>query len=75
MLPFGVIKGENRIPVPDTRDIGLESGRTNYDGLLTIFQLAAQGVSCRCIAEELNRQGYRTTGNRGENQVFVPEEL
>lgn len=67
LLPFGVIKGENGIPVPDRRDLNLLEGRTNYDGLMTMFQMAADGYSCRRIAEEMNNLGYRTSGNRGPN--------
>src|SRR5437764_3263701 len=66
-LPFGFIKGDNGVPIPDHRDLGLGDGRTNYDGLLLIFQRAADGCSCKQIAEEMNSLGYRTTGNRGNN--------
>lgn len=64
-LPFGVIKGDDGLPVPDMIDIG--DGKSNYKALLKIFQLAADGYACRNIAEELNSDGYRTTGNRGHN--------
>lgn len=67
LLPFGVIKGKDGVPTPDRRDIGLDSGRTNYDGLLFLFQMAADSETCRTIAEKLNSLGYRTTGNRGNN--------
>jgi site-specific DNA recombinase len=68
LLPFGVFKeGEESIPKPDKRDVGLTDNHTNYDGLLLLFKMAADGETCRSIAEELNRLGYRTTGNRGKN--------
>jgi site-specific DNA recombinase len=66
-LPFGVVKGENGIPVPDLRTPEFVDGLTNYDGLKLIFEKAANGDSCRKIAEELNTLGFRTTGNRGNN--------
>jgi site-specific DNA recombinase len=66
LLPFGVFKErEDSIPEADNRDLG--DGRTNYDALLMIFQMAADGETCKAIAEELNRLGCRTTGNRGHN--------
>src|SRR5205085_4634189 len=46
---------------------GLGEGHANYDGLLMIFQMAANGETCKAIAEHLNSLGYRTTGNRGTN--------
>ena len=66
-LPFGVIKGENGIPIPDRRDIGLGPNRTNYDGVKMIFNMAASGSTAREIAEKLNSYGYRTTGSWGNN--------
>ncbi len=68
LLPFGIFKeGEKSIPMPDKRDLGLGENHTNYDGLLMIFRMAADGEPCKTIAEELNRLGYRTTGNKGNN--------
>jgi site-specific DNA recombinase len=66
-LPFGVIKDDKGVPVPDHRDLGLGEGHTNSDGLLMIFQMASGCETCKTIAEKLNRLGYRTTGNRGNN--------
>jgi site-specific DNA recombinase len=66
-LPFGAVKSDKGVPEPDQRDLGLDSGRSNYDGLLLLFQMAADEKPCKSIAEELNRLGYRTTGNRGAN--------
>ena len=68
LLPYGFYKvGEDEIPLPDKRDLGLGTNCTNYDGLLMIFQMASDGETCKAIAEALNRLGYRTTGNRGQN--------
>ncbi len=67
ILPFGLIKGEDGVPVPDECQSELTNGRTNYDGLILAFKMAAQGDSCRYIAEKLNDLGFRTTGNRGNN--------
>jgi site-specific DNA recombinase len=70
-LPFGAMKEEDGIPVPDVQERktyvndGLETNRRNYDGLKTAFELAAQGKSDREIAISLNTAGYRTTGTHG----------
>jgi len=70
-LPFGAMKEEDGIPVPDIQerktyvDEGLETNRKNYDGLKMAFELAAQGKSDREIAIALNSAGYRTTGTHG----------
>ena len=58
LLPFGVTKGEDGLPVanPET-----------HPGLLLAFTLAAAGKTDREIAHALNDAGYRTTGNRGSN--------
>lgn len=72
-LPFGVMKGEDGVPVLDTRDISIqgEDGREkvirNCDGLFFLFEKAATGYSDREISIMLNDQGYRTTGNHGHN--------
>jgi site-specific DNA recombinase len=58
LLPFGLKKGPEQIPVPDP---------ATYPGLLLAFQLAGEGRSDREVAEALNTAGYRTTGNRGPN--------
>ncbi len=71
ILPFGAIKGDDGVPIPDQRDIGLGNGpgngHTNYDGLLSLFQMAADGYTHKRVAEEMNKIGYRTSGNRGNN--------
>ena len=58
LLPFGAMKGEDGVPVPDT---------STYPGLLMAFELAAQGKSDRDVAQSLNSRGFRTAGNRGHN--------
>lgn len=66
LLPFGAIKGEDGIPIADTREIELNGVQTtNYKGLALCFGLAAQGNSDREVAEALNAVGYRTAGNQG----------
>ncbi len=69
-LPFGAMKGDNKIPVPDMqlRQIGTNGNITtvrNYEGLLAGFQMSLAGTSDRDIAIALNEKGYRTTGTRG----------
>ena len=58
LLPFGLKRGPDGLPVPDPE---------TYPGLLLAFRLAAEGRSDREVAEALNAAGYRTTGNRGPN--------
>jgi len=60
LLPFGTIKGEDGIPVPDP---------DTYPGLVMSFELAAQGNSDKEVAQALNAAGYRTAGNQG-NRLF-----
>jgi hypothetical protein len=69
-LPFGVVKGEDGIPIPDTqeREIQTEGGAVlvrNYDGLKLAFELSSQSKSDREVATRLNICGYRTTGTHG----------
>jgi DNA invertase Pin-like site-specific DNA recombinase len=69
LLPFGAKKRNRRnkksLPVPDP---------DTYPGLVTAFELAAQGKSDRQIAEALNEKGYRTAGNQG-NQPFSSDTI
>jgi site-specific DNA recombinase len=70
LLPFGAMKGEEGIPIPDIqeREINIDSHEIvvrNYEGLQMAFELAAQGKSDREIAIDLNADGYRTTGTHG----------
>lgn len=69
-LPFGAMKDEDGIPVPDmeTRQIGTNGSTMtlcNYEGLKMAFDLATQGKSDREVAIALNSAGYRTTGTHG----------
>lgn len=73
LLPFGAMKGEDGVPVPDTREVDSGTGIVrNYDGLLLAFELAAQGTSAREVAQALNSRGYRTAGNQG-NRPFTKD--
>jgi site-specific DNA recombinase len=56
LLPFGAMKGEDGVPVPDP---------DAYPGLAMAFELAARGESDTRVARELNAAGYRTAGNQG----------
>jgi len=55
-LPFGVMKGETGVPVPDPN---------SHPGLVLAFELSAQGKSDSEVASFLNEKGHRTVGNRG----------
>ena len=65
LLPFGAIKGENGVPLPDP---------SNHPGLVLAFELAAQGKSDRQVAMALNDKGYRTAGNQG-NRPFSKDTI
>lgn len=58
LLPFGSVKGEDGLPVPHP---------TTHKGLVLAFTLAAAGKTDREVAQALNAEGYRSTGNRGGN--------
>jgi DNA invertase Pin-like site-specific DNA recombinase len=62
-LPFGVLKGEDGVPVSDTRPLDPpEAGRnttTNHAGLVLAFQHAADGATDAEVAEALHAAGYR----------------
>ena len=67
-LPFGAVKGDDGVPIPDIVDRPVHgSGVTvrNYEGLKLAFDLAAEGKSDRDVAIALNSAGYRTTGTHG----------
>jgi len=69
-LPFGAMKGEDGVTVPDITERksgvnGHEVAVCNYDGLKMAFELSAQGKSDREIAITLNTAGYQTTGTQG----------
>lgn len=59
LLPFGAAKGEDGVPVPHPE---------TYPGLVTAFELAADGKSDREVAQALGREGYRTAGTRGDRR-------
>lgn len=60
-LPFGAMKGEDGVPVPDP---------ATFSGLQATFEQAAQGKTDREIAQYLNAQGHRTAGPKG-NKPFA----
>jgi DNA invertase Pin-like site-specific DNA recombinase len=67
LLPFGAMKGEDGVPVPDMREVDNRADVIrNYEGLLLAFQETIDKGD-REIAILLNSRGYRTTGNRGAN--------
>lgn len=65
LLPYGVVKGDDGLPVPDRRP--QPNGSTNYDGLIVAFEAAADGKTDVEIARILNARGYRTSGHFGAN--------
>ena len=70
VLPFGVTKAEDGIPVLDSTPRWRTPDGTSLvpaNGVRLAFELAADGKTHREIARALNLAGYRTTGNRGEN--------
>ena len=70
LLPFGAMKGEDGVPVPDTREIYFDGRKTcNYEGLQLAFQTAGNGKSDKEVAQAFNAAGYRTAGNQG-NRPF-----
>jgi hypothetical protein len=76
-LPFGTVKGEAGVPVPDTRPVDL-NGRaaSNYQGLLLAFQRAADGATDAEVAESLNAAGYRPSPHARRalgNRFYVGE--
>ena len=70
LLPFGAMKGEDGVPVPDITEMYPNTRKTcNYEGLQLAFQMAANGKSDKEVAQALNATGYRTAGNQG-NRPF-----
>jgi site-specific DNA recombinase len=65
LLPFGAMKGEAGVPMPDP---------DTYPGLVMAFELAGKGKSDREVALALNTAGYRTAGNRG-NRPFAKDSV
>ncbi len=64
LLPFGVVKGPDGVPVLDRE---ARAGVVPAEGLVLMFELAAAGKTDREVARELTQAGYRTSGNRGAN--------
>ena len=64
-LPFGTVKGEDGVPVPDTAPIDVD-GRadTNHEGLLLAFERAAEGATDAEVAEALERRRLSAVGPR-----------
>jgi site-specific DNA recombinase len=63
-LPFGVVKGENGIPRPDTAVVEANKATTtNHTGLLLAFERAANGATDIEVAEVLNAGGYRPSAH------------
>ena len=60
-LPFGVMKGEDGVPVPNP---------ATFPSVKIAFERAAQGKTDREIAQYLNAQGLRTVGSKG-NKLFA----
>ena len=60
-LPFGAIKGEDGVPLPDP---------ASFPDLKVAFEQAAQGKNDREIAQYLNAKGHRTVGAKG-NKPFL----
>ena len=60
-LPFGVMKGEDSLPLPDP---------DSFPDLKVAFEQAAQGKNDREIAQYLNAKGHRTVGAKG-NKPFL----
>lgn len=58
VLPFGMTKGSDGVPIPHPE---------THAGLVLAFELAAAGHTDREVAQALNSAGYRTSGNRGAN--------
>jgi site-specific DNA recombinase len=65
LLPFGAMKGEDRVPIADAN---------TYPGLVMAFEMASQGKTDREVAQALNTAGYRTAGNRG-NRPFAKDSV
>jgi site-specific DNA recombinase len=57
-IPFGMMKGDDSVPITDP---------ATFPGLCMAYELGAQGLSDRAIAQALNAAGYRTRGTHGSN--------
>ncbi|MEA2526460.1 MAG: site-specific recombinase [Thermomicrobiales bacterium] len=72
LLPFGTTKGPTGLPVLATEalycDVASRREIVPAEGLRLAFELAAAGQTDREVAQALNRAGYLTSGNRGQNR-------
>jgi site-specific DNA recombinase len=71
VLPFGVTKGSDGIPIADSTPRPRTDGVgviVPIEGLQLAFALASGGKTDREVAQALNDAGYRTSGNRGANR-------
>lgn len=70
-LPYGATTDSAGVPSRDERpwacNLATRAELTHAGGLDLAYQLAVEGHSDRDIARRLTLQGYRTTGNRGQN--------
>lgn len=55
LVPFGYRSTDGGVAEPDP---------ATKDGAILVFRLAAEGKSCRRIAQDLNARGYCTAGNQ-----------
>jgi len=71
LVPFGATKGPGGVPTLDTVarwcNVATRAEVVPAEGLHRAFELAASGQTDREIAQALNADGYRTSGNRGQN--------
>jgi site-specific DNA recombinase len=78
LLPFGVTKGSNDIPILDSEVRSCaavtRSEIVPANGLLLVCTSAAEGKTDVEVARALNAAGYRTIGNRGLNP-FTNDEV
>ena len=59
-IPLGAIKGDDGVPVPDTRPVEIH-GRVSsaYEAVVLAFERSAEGATDAEVAELLNTAGYR----------------
>ena len=62
LLPFGVAKGGDGIPMPHPH---------THEGLVMAFRMVASGESHRVIAHALNVRGFHTAGNQRNGQFTI----
>ncbi len=73
LLPFGVTVDDRGVPIlatdPVYCSVATRESIAPAHGLIRAFELAASGFTDREIADALNRDGYLTSGNRGQNRL------